>query len=56
MKLNRNGEGYQDPTAGEALRRAMRGHSRYEPNKYHLTYNLGEIPQFRKARTIIARG
>ena len=50
----RNHEGYHDPTAGKAIRRASRTRSRKKaPNRQYLTYRLDELPGFRKARRLI---
>lgn len=55
MGLNKNHEGYHDLTAGKALDRVIRHSKKRYPNKYHLTYKMGEIPQFRQAKIIIAK-
>lgn len=44
---DRNHEGYHDPTACRAVRRADRG--RGKRRNTHLTYQLKEIRSFRKA-------
>ena len=48
MKRDRNHEGYHDPTAGKAIRRASRRH-KGEPEWLCLTYQLGELESFREA-------
>ena len=44
----KNHEGYHDPTAGKAIRRAHRAkhRGRGERNRHHFTYRLGELPGF----------
>ena len=41
----KNHEGYYDPTAGKAIRRAHR-RRRTRTKKSRLTYRLGELPGF----------
>lgn len=55
MSLNRNHEGYHDPTACFAIRRVDRGKNRVRRNIATLTYQLGEIPDFRKVKESIKR-
>lgn len=54
MKLNKNHEGYHDPTAGKAIRWASRKR-RGVVNRDPLTYKLSEVTGFKKARRIIMR-
>ena len=43
----KNHEGYHDPTAGKAIRRAHRAkRARGERNGHPLTYLIGEMPGF----------
>lgn len=44
----KNHEGYHDPTAGKAIRRAHRAkrRGRSERNGHPLTYRIGELPGF----------
>lgn len=48
MSIDRNHEGYHDPTAGQAIRRAYRrrGISKW----YSLTYQIGESHSFQLAK------
>ena len=46
MKLNRNHEGYYDPTAGEAIRRVDKQRSK-KKNSGRLTYRIGETKEFK---------
>ncbi|MDO4312386.1 MAG: hypothetical protein Q4C52_04825 [Eubacteriales bacterium] len=49
----KNQEGYYDPTAERAIRRASR--KRRNTAKYRtLTYKLGEMPEFRRLQKIIS--
>lgn len=47
MKLNRNHEGYHDPTAGEAIRRVEK-QRRKKKNSSRLTYRIGETKGFKE--------
>lgn len=52
--VNKNHEGYHDPTAGKAIRRADRRRKRY----FHsgtLTYRLSEVPGFKEIRVMMSR-
>lgn len=46
--MMKNHEGYHDPTAGKAIRRAHRAkrRGRGERNRRPLTYRIGELPGF----------
>lgn len=55
MSLNRNHEGYHDPTACIAIRRADRRKNRVRRNTETLTYQLRELPDFRKVKESIKR-
>ena len=46
--LMKNHEGYHDPTAGKAIRRAHRAkrRGRGERDRQPLTYLIGEVPAF----------
>ena len=46
--MMKNHEGYHDPTAGKAIRRAHRvkRRGRSERNGHPLTYRIGELPGF----------
>lgn len=46
--LMKNHEGYHDPTAGKAIRRAHRAkrRGRSERNGHPLTYRIGDLPGF----------
>ncbi len=46
--LMKNHEGYHDPTAGKAIRRAHRAKRRGRGSALHrpLTYRIGELPGF----------
>ena len=50
----KNHEGYHDPTAGKAIRRASRKR-RVCVKLTPLTYKLSEVTGFKKARRIIMR-
>ncbi len=49
MRLDKNHEGYHDPTAGAAIRKAERSH-RDAPNWEHLTYQKREVKGFMEVR------
>ena len=50
-----NHEGYHDPTAGKAIRRAHRTRHRGRDRKAQpLTYLIGELPGFRKCYKIVS--
>ena len=46
--LMKNHEGYHDPTAGKAIRRAHRAKRRGRGSVFHrpLTYRIGDLPGF----------
>ncbi len=46
--MMKNHEGYRDPTAGKAIRRAHRAKRRGRGTAFHrtLTYRIGELPGF----------
>lgn len=48
MKRDRNHEGYHDPTAGSAIRRASRRRKKVLEWS-GLTYQLGELESFKEA-------
>lgn len=48
---NRNNEGYHDPTASQAVRRADRSHKGLLYNTVALTYQLQEARGFQKVRS-----
>lgn len=54
MKRDRNHEGYHDPTAGAAIRRASREHKRAIVRDT-LMYRLGELESFKKAAAAFKR-
>ena len=49
MSIDRNHEGYHDPTAGYAIRKAYR-HRRGITKRYSLTYRIGESHSFQIAK------
>lgn len=49
MKPHRNHEGYHDPTAGKAIRRAHRARRQGRQERGPLCYPLGEVKGFRTA-------
>lgn len=55
MKRDRNHEGYHDPTACGAVRRADRAkRRRVEGKSQHLIYRLGELRGFLEAAQILS--
>lgn len=46
--MMKNHEGYHDPTAGKAIRRAhgAKRRGRSERNRHPLTYRIGDLPGF----------
>lgn len=55
MSLNRNHEGYHDPTACIAIRRADRRKNRVRRNAATLTYQMGEMQVFQRVKVSIQR-
>lgn len=50
MKRDFNHEGYRDPTATEAVRRASRNCQKERKHNRPLTYQIGEIRSFTETR------